>query len=165
MISFTLYFIFQGKNPKFYSGLLDGLVHIANTEGLGALWAGVGPSLILVLNPAIQFTIYESLKRRVMPKSTPSFFLIGAISKAIATVLTYPLQLVQAKLRHGSSNMNAIALLLSILKKKGPTALFQGLEAKLLQTVMTAALMFALYEKIARYVFMILVRKPHLKVV
>lgn len=117
---------------------------------------------MLVLNPAIQFTIYEALKRRIMPKSTTSFFLIGAVAKAIATIVTYPLQLAQARLRHGSSKMNTIALLLSIIKRKGLPALFQGLEAKLLQTVLTAALMFAVYEKIVRYVFMILVRKQRL---
>lgn len=49
--------------------------------------------------------IYESIKRRVSASlggtAVPAlvFFTIGAISKAVATTLTYPLQLVQAKLR------------------------------------------------------------------
>jgi adenine nucleotide transporter 17 len=34
--------------------------------------------------------------------------------------------------------------------------LYKGMEAKLLQTVLTAALMFAAYEKIASFVFKLL---------
>ena len=60
---------------------------------------------MLVINPAIQFMTYESIKRRVNSKlggSQPPawmFFVIGAISKTVATILTYPLQLIQTKLR------------------------------------------------------------------
>lgn len=63
------------------------------------------PSLMLVVNPAIQFMTYESIKRRVTASlggAQPPvwvFFAIGAIAKTIATTLTYPLQLVQTKLR------------------------------------------------------------------
>lgn len=32
---------------------------------MGALWNGTFPSLLLVLNPAIQFMIYEGLKRQL----------------------------------------------------------------------------------------------------
>lgn len=48
---------------------------------------------------------YEAIKRKIcmtLNNSQPSawiFFVIGAIAKAVATILTYPLQLVQTKLR------------------------------------------------------------------
>lgn len=154
-----------------YDSLMDGLFYIAKSEGLAALWAGALPSLILVSNPAIQFMTYEAIKRRVTknnPKlSAVSFFAIGAVSKAIATVLTYPLQLIQTKLRHGSSEKNlhlppdagVIDMLMFILKRQGIAGLFRGLEAKLLQTVLTAALMFMAYEKIARFVTSLLLRQ------
>uniref|UniRef100_A0A182WJ54 Peroxisomal membrane protein PMP34 n=1 Tax=Anopheles minimus TaxID=112268 RepID=A0A182WJ54_9DIPT len=157
-----------------YDGLLDGLQYIARTEGVRGLWAGAIPSLMLVINPAIQFMVYEALKRRLTAggtgKTTPSaitFFSIGAIAKMIATVLTYPLQLVQTKLRHGNTDRNlnlpadvdTVQMLLIILKRQGVAGLFRGLEAKLLQTVLTAALMFMAYEKIARFVTSLLLTK------
>lgn len=40
-----------------------------------------------------------------------------------------------------------------LCRKYGILGLFKGLEAKLLQTVLTAALMFLLYEKIASCTF------------
>lgn len=60
---------------------------------------------MLVMNPAIQFMTYETIKRRILASyhgsQSPAwtFFAIGAVAKTIATALTYPLQLVQAKLR------------------------------------------------------------------
>lgn len=148
----------SSKQP--YSGLFSGLIHIANTEGIGALWSGIAPSLILVSNPAIQFTVYEALKRRVDAKTAWHFFLMGACAKAVATVATYPIQLAQARQRHGKDRrMNTAALLLLIVRQHGAKALFSGLEAKLLQTVLTAALMFMTYEKIVKFVFMLLMRR------
>lgn len=151
----------KSPTPQHFTGLLDGLVHIANVEGLSTLWSGIGPSLILVSNPAIQFTLYEALKRKFNPKSAAAFFLIGAAAKAVATVFTYPLQLAQARQRHGRTDgkMSTAALLLAIMKQNGVGAVFSGLEAKLLQTVLTAALMFMTYEKIARFVFVLLLRR------
>ncbi|XP_017787116.1 PREDICTED: peroxisomal membrane protein PMP34 [Nicrophorus vespilloides] len=150
----------KANKSEHFSGLLDGVVHIAQKEGVSALWNGLGPSLMLVINPAIHFAVYEALKRNVKTSSATVFFLFGAISKAVATVATYPIQLAQARQRHGkNSQMSTAALLLSILKRNGPAALFQGMEAKLLQTVLTAALFFMTYEKIVRFVFMLLMRK------
>lgn len=70
-----------------------------------SLWNGAVPSLMLVSNPAIQFMTYEAIKRRLHAvygkQQLPAvvYFLAGAVAKAVATVITYPLQLVQTKLR------------------------------------------------------------------
>lgn len=152
----------KASSSQPFSGLLAGLIHIANTEGIGRLWSGIGPSLMLVSNPAIQFTVYEALKRRIDAKTAWHFFLMGACAKAVATIATYPIQLVQARQRHGKdARVNTAALLWLIWKKHGTKALFSGLEAKLLQTVLTAALMFMTYEKIVKFVFMLLMRRSH----
>lgn len=163
------------RNNNEYTTLCDGLIHIWKYEGLKQLWAGTLPSLMLVANPAIQFMTYESIKRKInvfLGGDQPPawvFFVVGAIAKAVATSLTYPLQLVQTKLRHGHKypnlppNAGTLQILFYILKKQGIAGLYKGMEAKLLQTVLTAALMFLAYEKIARFVFRILLHKPILR--
>ncbi|XP_025163208.1 peroxisomal membrane protein PMP34 [Harpegnathos saltator] len=163
------------RNNNEYDTLYDGIKHIWKYEGLQHLWAGTLPSLMLVVNPAIQFMTYESIKRRVnmsLGGAQPPawiFFAIGAIAKTIATSLTYPLQLVQTNLRHGHKypnlprNAGTLQILIYILKKQGLRGLYKGMEAKLLQTVLTAALMFLAYEKIARFVFRILLHRPVLR--
>jgi len=64
-----------------------------------AFWRGIGPALILVMNPIIQYTAFEQLKNLLIQKRTErlraaagaaaavavlsdlDFFLLGAVSK------------------------------------------------------------------------------------
>lgn len=150
--------------------MISGLKYIARNEGVQKLWAGTQASLMLVVNPAIQFSVYEAIKRyltKVYGKKNPPvlyFFFLGAIAKLVSTFITYPLQLVQTKMRHGNSelkkqlppNAGTFDMILHILKNQGFSGLYVGLEAKSAQTVLTAALMFMTYEKIIRFVKMLL---------
>ncbi|XP_077395905.1 peroxisomal membrane protein PMP34 [Festucalex cinctus] len=166
--------------PTSYCGIWDAFRQITRDEGVGALWNGIFPSLLLVLNPAIQFMIYEGLKRQLrkgVPRELASFevFVIGAVAKAVATTVTYPLQTIQSILRFGqfnkstskstllSSLMTVKSLLINRVRKFGLLGLFKGLEAKLLQTVLTAALMFLLYEKISSCTFRVMGLSSHHK--
>ncbi|XP_042562828.1 peroxisomal membrane protein PMP34-like [Clupea harengus] len=47
-----------------YRGIFDAFSQIIANEGVGTLWNGTLPSLILVFNPAVQFMFYEAMKRR-----------------------------------------------------------------------------------------------------
>ncbi|XP_067642623.1 peroxisomal membrane protein PMP34 isoform X2 [Eurosta solidaginis] len=170
---------------KYYKNLVSGLLYLAKTEGIGGLWSGTIPSLMLVSNPALQFMMYELLKRQFTKftgneLTSLGYFTIGALAKAFATVLTYPLQLIQTKQRNSSNITSApsnepttfkqlpnevdsksmVKIMLSILQHHGFKGLFRGLEAKILQTVLTAALMFTIYEKIAATVGVLLMKKP-----
>ena len=103
---------------KSNKSFLRQLVSMAKTEPLSNLFNGLVPSLILVLNPIIQYTIYEQFKNfliKVRSKKMDSLkgvngngngngshskanvhfssldaFFIGAVGKLIATALTYP---------------------------------------------------------------------------
>ncbi|XP_031319187.1 peroxisomal membrane protein PMP34 isoform X1 [Camelus dromedarius] len=96
--------------PTNYSGIIDAFHQIIRDEGISALWNGTFPSLLLVFNPAIQFMFYEGLKRQLLKKrmklSSLDVFIIGAIAKAIATTVTYPMQTVQSILRFGRHRLN-----------------------------------------------------------
>ncbi|XP_044747311.1 peroxisomal membrane protein PMP34 [Coccinella septempunctata] len=152
------------QKQLYYTGLLDGMFHIAKNEGIGALWSSFIPSLILLVNPVIHFTVYESLKRHVRTDSAWAFFLMGAVSKTIATLVTYPLQVVQTKQRaERNLGPGTLAILLSMIKKDGPKSLYRGMESKLLQTVLMAALTFMTYEKIVRLIFTIVMASSKYK--
>ncbi|KAK0059023.1 peroxisomal membrane protein PMP34 [Biomphalaria pfeifferi] len=155
------------KSPrKHYNGIIDCILKIINAEGVGKLWGGTVPSILLATNPAIQFMIYEALKRyfkRYMDVTELSglmYFILGAVAKTAATVITYPLQVIQSRLRAGfvkEENTQSLKQnILHLIRTRGVGSLYKGLEAKLLQTVLTAALMFAIYEKIAAFIFKIM---------
>ncbi|KAM7324803.1 hypothetical protein ACRRTK_017108 [Alexandromys fortis] len=164
---------FQNEDiiPTNYKGIIDAFHQIIRDEGVLALWNGTFSSLLLVFNPAIQFMFYEGLKRQLLKKrmklSSLDVFIIGAVAKAVATTVTYPMQTVQSILRFGRHRLtpenrtleslrNVLYLLPQRVKRFGIMGLYIGLEAKLLQTVLTAALMFLVYEKLTAATFTVM---------
>ena len=77
-------------------------------EGVGSCFKGLGASLVLVTNPAIQFLLVEKLNDWMLSSGwnsetiTPMHrFFIGAISKLISTLITYPLQVGERERERG----------------------------------------------------------------
>jgi len=160
----------QGKQKKEqdddskaeYSGVLDAVSQIAKCEGVAALWNGATASLMLVSNPVFQFVVYDKIKhimarmaeKRGIAIRGIEFFLMGALAKAVATVLTYPIQLSQSRLRNAKDTKYTSTLdcLQKTMAKDGFLGLFRGMEAKLWQTVLAAAFHFLAYEKIIQHI-------------
>lgn len=106
---------------------------------------------------------------RLLTLTPPEAFVFGALAKTVATVVTYPLQLAQVLLRlqtkrigrcSNEDNCDAHNLALKEPTFRGTIdclcqqyttggipALFHGMNAKLLQTVLTSALTFLTYEQ------------------
>lgn len=69
---------------------------IIEESGVTGLWTGLKPGLVLTVNPAITYGVFERLKAGVMEGSVqgnlgPGWsFLLGMTSKSLATVVTYP---------------------------------------------------------------------------
>ncbi|KAF8165368.1 mitochondrial carrier domain-containing protein [Crassisporium funariophilum] len=148
-------------------GFFETVQNILAKDGLGAFWRGIGPALILVMNPIIQYTAFEQLKNLLIARRTNKlraagaaqavaavvvlsdldFFLLGAISKLAATSLTYPYIVVKSRLQAGSANSlkykSAFDGLLTILKEEGVEGLYKGIGSKVVQSVLTAAILFA----------------------
>lgn len=154
----------KGESKKMrYSSIISCLFGIAQTEGLQALWSGTSSSLLLVSNPTVQFVVYESLKRSPLPLPlVPSdshilYIMNGAVAKVAATAATYPLQVVQTQRRAGvlPRNGNILLHISMIIQRDGVGGLFYGLETKLIQTSLNAAIMFFVYEELVDAVFAI----------
>jgi adenine nucleotide transporter 17 len=162
----------SAKDPSVrpYVGLVDCMERIYKEEGWLALWNGAGSSLMLVSNPTINFVVYDKVKQIIDQRAKNSgrkyltsfeIFTTGAIAKAMATVLTYPIQVAQTKQRanrdkSGSTFMNTFVILRIIFDKDGVMGWFAGMNAKLVQTILTAAFQFLCYEQIQRTIFSIM---------
>jgi adenine nucleotide transporter 17 len=159
----------QKKGQEKYTGLIQ---KVYNEEGLAALWSGSTASVVLVSNPTIQFVTYDKLKVFFGKKDYSSLevFALGAVAKAFATLITYPIQVAQSVLRtkggkHGKTHeikeeskeevkyKNTLDFLIKIFQKEGMAGWFKGLDVKLVQTVLTAAFHFLAYEKIVEFIF------------
>jgi len=158
----------SGKEIKPYKGMYDCLARVAKEEGILALWSGTIASLILVSNPTINFVVYDKIrqiwvsaaKKQGRSLTSVEIFVNGAIAKAVATVLTYPIQVAQTRLRaHGKESetkekyTSTFDVLLKLYKSDGLFGWFAGMDVKLVQTVLTAAFQFVCYEHIKAFIF------------
>lgn len=146
------------------------------TEGTWSdAFDGLSISLLLTSNPAIQYTVFDQLKQRALnnqqnsvdkgssPASLSAFmaFLLGAISKSVATVFTYPairckvmIQAADSEERPASksqkkSQKTVSGVLCAIWQREGLLGYFKGLHAQILKTVLSSALLLMIKEKIS----------------
>jgi len=104
-----------------YKGAANAVATIVAQEGIAALYKGAVPALLLTSHGGVQFVAYEYLKgcvalappggedrkrrlangRSVAGRARDSFgyLCMGAVSKIIASTVTYPLQVIKSRLQ------------------------------------------------------------------
>ncbi|CAH1760834.1 9329_t:CDS:2 [Entrophospora sp. SA101] len=131
-------------NTRVTTRTLETIINIFDNDGISAFWQGVTPALILVINPIIQYTAFEQLKSRLEKIKTlknSDFFILGAISKLVATTLTYPYIVMKSRmqLRQTSKGNGRYHSVLDGIKKiiesEGIKGLYKGISSKLLQSL------------------------------
>ncbi|RCI17442.1 hypothetical protein L249_2421 [Ophiocordyceps polyrhachis-furcata BCC 54312] len=137
---------------------LGTLMSLLRNEGPQALFAGVIPALVLVINPILQYTFFEQMKNAVEKRQravTPTIaFLLGALGKLLATSVTYPYITVKSQMHvagHNKAKKEGMSQTLRrVIKDEG----YAGIGPKVTQSVLTAAFLFAfkdvLYEQTIR---------------
>ncbi|GAB5360860.1 hypothetical protein AAMO2058_000663600 [Amorphochlora amoebiformis] len=134
-------------------GTMELATRIYMDEGITGFWRGFGVNTILVINPAITFLVYETVRRKVHRlgiKGPLIDFLCGLFGKFVATVLTYPAMLLKTRLLTGDSTSLA-KISKEITAKNGILGWFEGLGAKMTQTTLTNAFVFMFKEQLVRY--------------
>lgn len=127
------------------------------------LWKGLTPALILCSNPAIHYTVYDILKNRILSPSVaaptiqngrlrrlsmPQAFLLGLVTKFVATIATYPLIRAKVLLMVTSETSLWSALVKSYRHDGGIRGLYKGCGWQLLHTLLKSALMMMVRERI-----------------
>lgn len=103
-------------------------------EGFAAFFAGVLPALVLVINPILQYTIFEQLKDalekrrgKILPRDA---FFLGAIGKLLATSITYPYITVKSRMhvaQRDTPQDSIIGSLKRIVREEGWAGLYKGI--------------------------------------
>ncbi|TXG49907.1 hypothetical protein EZV62_025782 [Acer yangbiense] len=136
--------------------------------GVLGFWRGVIPTLIMVSNPSMQFMLYETMLKKLKKRRASSkkdngvtafeVFLLGALAKLGATVVTYPLLVVKARLQakqvtSGDKRHNYEGTLDAILKMiqyEGFYGFYKGMSTKIVQSVLAAAVLFMIKEELVK---------------
>ncbi|KAK7033267.1 mitochondrial carrier domain-containing protein [Favolaschia claudopus] len=166
---------------------------IIEEEGVGGLWLGIRPGLVLTVNPAITYGVFERVKGIFIAaqvkaggsdKISPMLsFLIGAISKTLATVVTYPYIMAKVRIQtrsadedeakiehlelpvahkphHDHSKLKhpgAIDILTQVLRKEGVFGWYRGMAAQITKAVLSQALLFMSKEQFEQWALAIMI--------
>jgi len=134
----------EGDEKAAKANALSVGAQILKTEGIAGLYAGVRAALVLVINPIIQYTVFEQIKHKT--PGNLDFFLMGAISKLCATAITYPYIVIKSRMQVSQQGEEKYSSILDGFKKiiatEGVTGLYKGISSKIVQSVLSAAFLF-----------------------
>ncbi|KAF7628208.1 peroxisomal carrier protein [Aspergillus flavus] len=147
----------QPKSEK--KGLIETGKEVVNSEdGWTGLWRGLKASLILVVNPAITYGAYQRLKD-ILFKGRNNLkpweaFLLGALSKAMATIATQPLIVAKVGLqsrpppgREGKPFKTFGEVMRYIIQNEGALSLFKGIGPQILKGLLVQGLLMMTKER------------------
>lgn len=152
----------KGRNhPQAYASMRAGLAHVYATRGLRGLWAGFVPSSLGVLHGAVQFSIYETMKKRRAHTlqtheslSNWEYMYMSGGSKLLAGVITYPYQPIRARMQQYEAAARYSGLW-DVLRKtyvnEGFLAFYKGVVPNTLRVVPTTVVTFLVYENTKIY--------------
>ena len=69
-------------------GIIQTIKYILRKGGIGAFWRGIGPALVLVVNPMLQYTVFEQLKNILVRRRTARLRAAGLAGAAAIAVLS-----------------------------------------------------------------------------
>ena len=158
----------------------------------GGMYKGIQAYTILCLKPAIQYTVYEQVKRLILLSrhhknndqhaavvhmseeslSALQAFILGMISRAIATILVFPYTRAKTILQNSSKSSSSTnpattqsipIMMRDLISEGGLASLFQGLGPELTRGVLSTALMMVAKEKISVIVSAAITRRKPLR--
>lgn len=158
-------------------GTSNAIQEVYGEAGVCGFWKGVCPTLIMVSNPSIQFMLYETLLKNLKERRASSkkgnkgvtaleVFLLGALAKLGATVVTYPLLVVKSRLQAkqvsgGDKRQNykgTLDAITKMIRYEGLYGFYKGMSTKIVQSVLAAAVLFMIKEELVKGARLLLTR-------
>jgi hypothetical protein len=125
---------------------------------LSKYWKGLLPSLLLCANPSIHYTVFDSIRHRILHRNAShqqnrplhwmEAFCLGAIAKLVATIATYPLIRAKMLIMTQSIQGGLWNTLRKEYNERGCSGLYQGCRLQLLHTLLKSALLMMIRERL-----------------
>ena len=149
--------------PGAYTSTVQGSVTLYREEGVKGFYRGLIPSLFGVSHGAIQFMAYEQLKNYFALSirggskdglTNLDFLGLSAASKVFAGSITYPYQVVRARLQTydaGEKYRGAWDVMQKVAKREGITGFYKGMGPNIVRVLPSTCVTFLVYENVKFY--------------
>jgi len=148
------------NSPDAYKNIIDAAKKIYKYEGIRGFYKGMIPTLIGTSHGAIQFMAYEEMKiiynNRYPNMDNPdalSYIIMAASSKIFATLVTYPYQVIRARLQNQRNNEfyhGSLDVLKKIYVREGLTGYYKGVFTNVIRVLPNTCVTFLVYETLSR---------------
>jgi len=145
---------------KRYLGTWDALKKVYKYEGVSGLYRGYIPGLLGVSHGAVQLAAYEEMKKMYLTRhnlpsdhnlGTMQYLTCAALSKLLAASITYPYQVIRARLQDQHVNYDGV---LDVVRKtwryESYQGFYKGFSAYLLHVTPNICIVFFVYETVSR---------------
>ncbi|KAJ3032033.1 UNVERIFIED_CONTAM: hypothetical protein HDU68_008066 [Siphonaria sp. JEL0065] len=145
----------RASDPGAYKSLWDGLTRTYQGEGVRGLYKGLSMSLVGVSHGAVQFMVYEEMKkwqtRNGRKMSSTDVTVMSVTSKVVAMVVTYPYQVIRARIQNqrtdtGGQYGSSLQTISRIYIGEGVRGFYKGVGPALIRVLPGTMLTFVVYE-------------------
>ncbi|KAG7402351.1 hypothetical protein PHYBOEH_000059 [Phytophthora boehmeriae] len=145
------------KTRPQFSSIRQVALDMYRKEGPRAFFRGLSASYWGISESAIQFAMYEECKDHIEEPTNLKYFLAAGCCKLLASVCTYPHEVVRTRMRDQRAPLDSkelkyrsmIQSIITIYKEEGRRGLYGGMPAHLMRVVPNAAILFLVVEVIA----------------
>lgn len=144
-----------------FNGIADCFVSTIRHEGFGALYKGIGPTLLSgPIYVGIQMTLYEKFKQLMPNDKHPVLWKLGCgtVAGLCAQSIMFPGDTVRRRMQvngirgHKQIYTSSWNAFVSILKKEGIRGFYKGIGTNVVRGIPSATIQFAVYDLIKSFI-------------
>lgn len=155
----------QNSATPQYRGLIHGVATMVRTEGIGAIYKGVVPTMCKQGgNQMTRFTVYgmaQDMARGGDPTKelhTTVTLLCGSFAGFVSVYATMPFDVIKTQMQglEAKNYSSSADCVMQIVKSEGPLALWKGAVPRLSRVMFSSALIFYFYEELMKQMLVVL---------
>lgn len=138
------------ETPAKLGGTAKCLAEVGRREGVRGLYRGLTPGLIGTSHQAVHLLTYEQLKMRFDNHSAITYLVMAAAARIVASVVTYPYQVVRSRSQQKGETASAGAIVARTWRQEGYRGFFRGIVPFILHVLPATCITWTLSEKLSQ---------------